>query len=1310
MKKLLVWIIAVLLIIGILNFVPFKGDSITGHIIGASEEAEVDPAVEEQLEEEGKAIVIVKLKDKPVERALPISGLAVKETKELNEQALEVKKEMIKETQKEVLDKLNLKEEEGLGPEREISGVLKPKELPDLKLEHQYETINSISGEISKQGLEKLKKDKNVEYIEIVRSFSAFLDGSIPLINADDTWKLMYNSTNLTGAGETVCIIDTGVDYTHPALGNCTIEEFLAGNCSKVIGGYDIINNDNNPKDDHSHGTHCAGIVASTDETYRGVAPGAKIVAMKVLDMYGYGSTQTIVAGIDWCTNKSSEYNISVISMSLGTNSYHSPTYCDDYSQSMTDAVNSAVGAGITVFVASGNNYQTNGISNPACIENATPVGSTDKNDNYVSYSNSAPILNIVAPGGISSNKIQSCILGGAFSGKYGTSMATPHAAGAAAILQQFKQLKENKSFTPQEIEDLLNLTGKQIYYPITSKNYSRIDVFASIVSQDSAAPEINIIYPDNNASLNGSATINITSNELLSSALLEFNGINETMLGNNCDWHIIKYENGTHSYRAWGRDLVGNWGVSEIRNISIKNYAPIILSFYPNTTQINIAEPNNQTFNITAIDPENADLNISWYLNENLQSSGINQTEWSLIGNYSFAGNYNITVIVIDNYNNNSNKWGLLINNTNRAPSLISVIPNQSWGMDINKTINLSLYFNDFDNDDMNFSSTLVQNITVHIDNDTSIAIFEPDFSFGGVRHVVFTAFDIHGENISSNNVTLNILGDHSPEVKGIAVICSDELNRTNGNLEGSFMYYDADDNNQTMNQTKWYKNSVEQPSLENLTEVSSAYTLKNQEWTFSARVRDNSTWSDWSSATITIQNDIPQTPTLLSPANNGYYTSIDIEYSSTDIDNDTIYYYVYINDSLNSTSSSSIPDWEGSDGYYSLEVSAYDNGSFSPNSSVIYFTKDNTAPTIISMNSSENMVSVITDEKATCRYKNSDVSYDNMEDMDNTGNLNHSHIMVSSGIYYIRCIDLAGNKMNHSDSIYVTIPITQDDDDNEGGATTPPAVTLVANKRDTHTFSVLPKGTTTKTISKSELAFTGYVIEINSALALVTITTEAVQSLPSTISPPLGNIHQYITINAPKIPAEAVDSVEIQFKVEQDWLKGLDIDSVKLKRFTTKWEELETKRIAYKNGDYYYSAKSPGFSYFAITAKPEIEYEAFEAETPEEPVVEEPAHEIIEEEIAPPKGAVELLVKEPDKESLFSKIKKIIPYIGIAIAVVVGIIIIGLVSTKIKRHKKTKTTKKYPKRCPNCGSANLKKGRSNVYCANCGTVIKWS
>ena len=219
-----------------------------------------------------------------------------------------------------------------------------------------------------------------LEAIYFDREVHAFLDTSIPQINADDTWARQVNGVNITGVGETICILDTGIAYDHADFGSCTITSNInGGSCPKVVGGYDYVNTDNNPYDDNWHGSHVAGIVASQDSTYRGVAPGAKIAAVKVLNAAGSGSSSNLIAGIDWCVSNAVALNITAISMSLGITGEKHEFNCIYAAEKAP--IDAAVAAGIPVFIAAGNDDFTDGISTPACIQNATSVGSVNSAD-----------------------------------------------------------------------------------------------------------------------------------------------------------------------------------------------------------------------------------------------------------------------------------------------------------------------------------------------------------------------------------------------------------------------------------------------------------------------------------------------------------------------------------------------------------------------------------------------------------------------------------------------------------------------------------------------------------------------------------------------------------------------------------------------------------------------------------------------------------------------------------------------------------------------------------------------------------------
>ena len=619
--------------------------------------------------------VIIMLKDEPINiRTLSISS---------NRNFIEAKKIMVKRQQEKVLASLNYINKNKL---------IKIKSLSiEFKLKYRYTITNALAGEISLNGFNKLKNNPYVKGIYFDEVKHIFLDESVPLINASQTWGLIYNNLNLTGRGQTVCILDTGINYTHPALGSCTNESFLNGSCDKVISGYDFINNDPDPMDDssngaYSHGTHVAGIVASTDETYRGVAYEAKLIAIKVCNATGSCDVSAIINGIEWCTYNASKFNISVISMSLGGGLYSS--YCN--TDPISPSINNAVAQGISVVIATGNSASTTGISSPACIENATPVGavydanlgsltwspcndSTTYADKLTCFTNRGsgfPEM-LLAPGAI----ITSTEKDGTFIDMSGTSMATPHVAGVIALLKQY-----NNSLQPWEIEQLLNKTGKKVYDSETGLNFSRVDVYAAIAELDKTAPNITIISPENRTnSSKPYIFINISVNEVLSTAILEWNNSNETMESSGLNWYKNKTINstGVYSYRIYAKDLFGNVGVTGIMVFQYNNSPPNITSFYPPEPTVSIIEPANQTFNISYIEPDNDSVSITWYRNGTIIASN---TTYTFTSNYFSAGIYNITVIVSDGILTDKQEWKLIVNDSGCIPPVnISLINGSS-------------------------------------------------------------------------------------------------------------------------------------------------------------------------------------------------------------------------------------------------------------------------------------------------------------------------------------------------------------------------------------------------------------------------------------------------------------------------------------------------------------------------------------------------------------------------------------------------------------------------------------------------------
>jgi len=261
-----------------------------------------------------------------------------------------------------------------------------------------------------------------VKYAEYNWVVHAFYEPNDPLwdqqwgpqrIHCAQAWN------NGTGSNSVkIAIVDTGVDYNH---------EDIAGNY--VSGGYDWVNNDNDPMDDNNHGTHCAGIAAAVMDNNIGIAGVAqvKIMAEKVLDSGGHGSSSDVASGI----THAADNGANIISMSLGSSSPSSV---------IEDACDYAYNdKGVVLVAASGNDGQPQ-VSYPAAYDTVIAVGAIDTNDQRCDFSNYGDDLELMAPG----YRVVSTIPGNDYDFYTGTSMACPHVAGVAALAKSLYPSQNN--------------------------------------------------------------------------------------------------------------------------------------------------------------------------------------------------------------------------------------------------------------------------------------------------------------------------------------------------------------------------------------------------------------------------------------------------------------------------------------------------------------------------------------------------------------------------------------------------------------------------------------------------------------------------------------------------------------------------------------------------------------------------------------------------------------------------------------------------------------------------------------------------
>ncbi|MEW2387866.1 S8 family peptidase [Streptomyces venezuelae] len=233
-----------------------------------------------------------------------------------------------------------------------------------------------------------------------------------------------YTYPDSAGSGVTAYVIDTGVRITHTEISG------------RAVNGYDAVDGDNTAQDGNGHGTHVATTIAG--KTY-GVAKKAKIVAVRVLDNNGSGTTAGVVAGIDWVTSNHAAGAPAVANMSLGGGA----------STTLDNAVKKSIADGVSYAVAAGNANTNAANTSPARVPAAITVGATSNTDARASFSNYGSVLDIFAPGvnikaGWNTGDTATNTISG-------TSMATPHVAGAAAVY-----LAGHTSATPAQVSSAL--------------------------------------------------------------------------------------------------------------------------------------------------------------------------------------------------------------------------------------------------------------------------------------------------------------------------------------------------------------------------------------------------------------------------------------------------------------------------------------------------------------------------------------------------------------------------------------------------------------------------------------------------------------------------------------------------------------------------------------------------------------------------------------------------------------------------------------------------------------------------------------
>lgn len=274
--------------------------------------------------------------------------------------------------------------------------------------------IGAVAGRVPASAIADLRADPDVAFVE--EDGIAETQGKpAPSPPAQSTpWGISRVNAPLsgnTGAGIKVAVIDTGIDLNHPDL------------AANLHTGANFVSTSGAPEDDNGHGSHVAGTIGAVDNTVGvvGVAPGAALYPVKVLDRRGSGSWSAVAAGITWAADN----GMQIANMSLGGGA----------SSTLENACTYASGKGVLLVAAAGNSgdgsTSTTELGYPAAYSTVVAVGATDSSDRLASFSNTGSFVEVCAPG----VGVLSTTKGDKYTTLSGTSMASPHAAGMAALL-----------------------------------------------------------------------------------------------------------------------------------------------------------------------------------------------------------------------------------------------------------------------------------------------------------------------------------------------------------------------------------------------------------------------------------------------------------------------------------------------------------------------------------------------------------------------------------------------------------------------------------------------------------------------------------------------------------------------------------------------------------------------------------------------------------------------------------------------------------------------------------------------------------
>lgn len=327
---------------------------------------------------------------------------------------------------------------------------------------------NAVTAKLTPAQMQRVAAMDEVEMIRWETTDDVLaMNDSVRVIEAFEVWR----EFNVRGTGVKVAVMDSGVDRTHPALG------------PNVIDDVDTTGEGLNPG---AHGTHVAGTIASRDPVYQGVAPEAQLINLKVLTAAGGGQPQWVIRGFEEAVRRGAR----VANLSLGWSEPLHGWVCNDGDCILCRAADNASRLGVMVVVAAGNEGFIGGndlkIRHPGAAREVITVAAVDKAKILAGFSSPGPGSARLSPGspiritkpdiagpGVS---IRSTIPGGGFANFNGTSMASPHVAGVAALA-----IQQHPEARPTTIKKLLEHTAEPLPYSPREVGYGMVNTYSVV-------------------------------------------------------------------------------------------------------------------------------------------------------------------------------------------------------------------------------------------------------------------------------------------------------------------------------------------------------------------------------------------------------------------------------------------------------------------------------------------------------------------------------------------------------------------------------------------------------------------------------------------------------------------------------------------------------------------------------------------------------------------------------------------------------------------------------------------------------------